>query len=1513
MQVGQLSLVSTEQDDGALSSATIVLEPCNGGDLSVVTDDYTVVEQIKSRSDNRAWSLREIAEKVLPDLYLAARSIDSQVKFRFVTEGRIGQWKDVLNFFKSLCQQDLLDESIVDQPSFSDEISFRRSSSKAESFWGEGSYTKRRLIERVVDEVRKRKEVGSEDLCMTQRNVLRMLANLEFEWECTTDNLQLEIDSCLAAVVNTAEEIPNAKRDMAMDLAEIASSGNARIDPNLFFQKHRLDAIPLSNWSSIRQKSVRVLQRELEIRRYDAQSDVRSADSKNILNSWSDSTPIVVVESETGYGKSWQLFALANSQKHAIEIPVYVEARGQIDDTLSHIGRIISERIWGQDQPLSLERIAKRRRLFHPSEEWWILLLIDNVQDPEEANQLALQPWEDWGVRVAIACHPSVSLVIQDSARDRAKASCVTEFSVEQTHQFLEYHVSGGWSDIPQDVMQMLRRPLLAQLFVDVVSNHSLSPTNEYELYDAYWKRIQRGDSTLNPLDEARLKTLVKGFIAGNNYPWTASQLLESDLSDSCIDRLLRAGWLVRTAEQHFAIAHDRLLNWVVAQTLVEDLRQESISISELGKWLKGFSFGNETIQGKYLGYVAMDVIWLIANDTNLTEALSTLIPLLEHHPIHTEDLYEKHLPTIGPSIVDALIDLLNSRKGVHYYQRHIIDGLCKLGGERLEERTKEMLNSDDPWQQRYALLILAQHPQEQCLSRIWDLHAAINWDPNPWLEEHDSKYYLFDNSYDALLANCRLHPDWIIHTARSANPKGEPFHTLAYLVSELDPAIGRTIWNSAKSDLMLKMPFDKDRSLATCMWHFPDSADKGWLEDRLDREDDLVGLSCFKALVRIDSKSAVDKLGTLSPTTLYRGSTWWFCELFTRHPNATRKNLLDLMKSGSSIEDIAECYRGNEHLIDTATLELLLEELDQRISVFLGDVSPNRESIYSLLLLIAATNTADQLACIERYQGSSLEQNLTDFIATIGARHGVGQDSLSREPAIELLFRIGGMAFTSIVNRFMESDSQYGRLDALKLAIKRPDEETLRICKTIAKSDVTWDDKGIPFEQNEAAVVLIASGHMEPIVDFFEQWWPEVYTDLTEPMESAGPLPEATRWILRKRIEASMPSPNPGLVDLLGFSDNAEDVTLVRTILANSDAGEELVRASLLSIERLGDNSEMTVPLLESRLRSEKDTRRLTRIALTTNGTDQAYDVLLKHYSEEYNLALAINLLNDSRTCDRAVELTKKHLRETKILFWSRDLLQLMKYVRDSEPTREILEDTVLRNRVLSLAFMEEGRSWVGGTKAGAIRAVAAFDKPKAIEATKIALQNPEGHEREVYAYLLVDLLGLEAVVPLMELLGEDLPKYVRVSIARALSTISCTDHLGEYLKLDDPLQSLSACRAVGYRMQDYGLIQNLEGLLDSCHDELIEEALQALDRIRRQQETGKLITAICSTKNQCEQWILIVALLEISDPGDQNRPLPIWAKSIWNCLTPFMRKYVQEDLGKRRKKLFDEMQRAN
>jgi hypothetical protein len=99
---------------GQIMQATLRLEPTGGGgDLQVISESSRVVQQLKAKSDEGPWSLTEVVTSVLPDLYLAVDLSDLNTAYEFVTEGRIGRWEGVYEFFQSLSQKECPDDDVL--------------------------------------------------------------------------------------------------------------------------------------------------------------------------------------------------------------------------------------------------------------------------------------------------------------------------------------------------------------------------------------------------------------------------------------------------------------------------------------------------------------------------------------------------------------------------------------------------------------------------------------------------------------------------------------------------------------------------------------------------------------------------------------------------------------------------------------------------------------------------------------------------------------------------------------------------------------------------------------------------------------------------------------------------------------------------------------------------------------------------------------------------------------------------------------------------------------------------------------------------------------------------------------------------------------------------------------------------------------------------------------------------------------------------------------------------------
>src|SRR5437773_2459590 len=68
----RFDVVARDDDAGGITAAQLILEPRGGGgDLQEVGRGRRIVQQLKAKSGGGTWSLAEIVQDILPDLYLA--------------------------------------------------------------------------------------------------------------------------------------------------------------------------------------------------------------------------------------------------------------------------------------------------------------------------------------------------------------------------------------------------------------------------------------------------------------------------------------------------------------------------------------------------------------------------------------------------------------------------------------------------------------------------------------------------------------------------------------------------------------------------------------------------------------------------------------------------------------------------------------------------------------------------------------------------------------------------------------------------------------------------------------------------------------------------------------------------------------------------------------------------------------------------------------------------------------------------------------------------------------------------------------------------------------------------------------------------------------------------------------------------------------------------------------------------------------------------------------------------
>ena len=1500
-------------DDGTLNQVTLVLEPVGGGgDLVVAEGRRKTAEQLKARPDGSTWSLREVVESVIPDLYLACTEPTETMSFRFVTEGRMGEWAKVYKFFRGLQNREL---SVNDPLSGLDdvsELSFGRHKSSSDvdndtkPFWERESYTERTLYERIVTEIRKRKVVRSnENELATQQKLWFLLANFEFIGQQSMDRLQEEIDAHLLAVVDCRDDIPLVRDSMAMDLARRATVGGADINVDRFFQSHNLNAISLTEWGELRDRTHQHLEAYLRLHGYDRNSDVRLSSATETLGQWPDGTPMMAVSGESGQGKSWRAFAIATHASANQELTVVVDATGNANTTLECAARTIWQRIAGHETTIPIPGIAKRvKHVLGERFGRWLTLIIDGVQDSAEGIALVREPWENYGVRVLFTIHPQLATRMERESFGRCCISLVGDFTVEELHQYLDICFGEKWPSIPDYLKAPLRRPLLASLYHETIADPSWRPETEYELYAAFWRRLVDE----NQLGGAVIKQLVRRFLDGLAYPFVGKTVLDVAGDDAVIQRLERAGWLRVVngpAGVRFEIAHDRLLNWVAAAVLVDDLYAGDITIEQLGDTLSGFLSVQTVIGGRHLGFVPMDALWMIVMDDTLSEQAPGVLAALERDFRQTEVLYEKLLPTLGVPVLEPLYHRLNSVIANDWVTRYVTNAISKIETGPNLVRVHELLHGDNPLLQRAAMHILGDHPSAEELDRLWELHVIGTRTPEVFLREHESRHTLHKESFRALRECCRLKPTWLDTAIERADPAIDPVHDLAYLVKSVRGKEGLAIWQRNKNSLLEKVSSEQARSIAACIQRYDDTDELDWLLENVSRPQDFVCAMAISALTHFAPAVAVEHLHELPRRELVFARSWYADHLFTKCPNDMSSKLLSMMQDEGTPWEIALIYSGREHRLDASTLDFLLDDLDRRLEEVLSVPDwGNTEPLYMPLRLLSRANTH---VAVERFRcrkGTSLESRLRDFLLRIGPRHTLVTDFLSRTKALDVLGRIGGIGFTHVVNEFLLAESRYGRLDAIKLAGRNPDGETYRRLAAICRSEDTWE--GFPLEQSDAVAVLMDTAQWETAINTVMRLGMRISGDVTD-LARRGLRPSSEVLAeVRSTIRIQGPSVAPGPVLTLGFGNPSEDSALVRSVLSNCDPDSDLAHACVIALDMMRDMNEESVPLLSQQLGITKH-EHSARNALIVNGTQAALRALREHVPGRFSVAIAINLINHLESPEEViqgiVENMETELEERGWWNFNHTLDQLLERVHDDAIVQQLIKSRSIREHVRTTAYADEGRAWTVGSKVAAIRCLAKFDAPAAFLAAKTALQTPDWHDREHYPHLLMDIDTSQAIPVLIDQLTIEESQSVANSICRALLSSDISSELAEWLESGNPITRRTACILTGWVGHGSHLEVKLRASLDDEDEEVVQEAVKAIDRWHLRSESQQLGQLILSEEDASTRWILLDCLLGITDPGDEHCDWPIEGPEIGKVLSPLQIDHVCHRLEALRK----------
>lgn len=1452
--------------------AQLVLEPRNGGDARAEAAGQYLVEQYKTRSDG-TWALSDI-QSVLRDLRKSVpSSLPPHARYRFVTDGRAGRLATFLSFLKAIKQvggRDELDDT------------------KIQNFGAGSQLTYRDYFDHLVVATRSATlpQAGDE-----QAITFHLLAHFDMDFSVAGIARAASIESLLRPYVPNLGDEPRVRQLLVGKLLERLSKGETRLDGmriEAIFREAELNPDRLRKLAELPFNMAALTHSRLERIKYRFDRDVRTTPY------WPIDKSVLVIAGESGSGKTWQLGRLLYTLGQEREIAVLITAATDRADLLIQASRDLWQFGLTETSETTLIAFSHRLRELYPNGgQPKVVIALDDVQDVNLAQDIVNQDWGDWGMRLAITVPRWIAQALQQSHENTVHVHVVSDFSVDELVSLLKKN-GRSWVELPADLKKILRNPVLAGLYLDLpYASFQAAPRSEYEIFENYWQRITRagrGDAGILMEFAARLYT-------SKTYPLPRPQWQEIGLDEQAVARIEATGWLRITESGEAVLAHDRLLNWAAAKYLAHQIESKQIKVENLGTYLTEDVLGTSMQQLRSrLGYVPMDLMWLLAEKKQSQGVVGRFVTLLENSRIYGsygEDLYQDHLPSLGqiaiPILLDRLREIIAASAGDYRVQLigKAFMALAKQENIDLDDTLGELLQAQEWDRQAVALPALTVSPNIRHLDRLWDIHqrglAAIH-------DKMDGrKWHHYEESFAAMRAGIAANPGWLQNRILASDPEIEPISELGYLLNNLEHPEAPTIWSQTKDVLFKKVSPSKPRSLLNCITRFRDHEKLDYVLRHLSTKEDFACGSAFTALAVLDPITAIDKLAGTHESELYFFRSHWLPILLQRHPDLTRRKLLELAEANSEgARFIENIFNERPDDMNEAMLRFILHkltiELQQRFDECTGG---EPHWLNRPLALLGSIVRKDFLAILEEEAGCEFERMLTEIAyAQLRTNSRVFNHLLDR--ARRVLILIGGEGLTWLLRKELESEHYWVRHGGLRWAYLRNDPGIVERLATIARHPISSDADGKQdtngfLEFHQAVTMLAALGADDILVNvIYETGRSDLPSDLDSLRANRGPMPKSLTQPTLSILQSQEPDENSLLTALVvaWLSNDADFIPVVRSVLERANPEGKVAGVACIALQTLGDRSDEFVLLA-------------TRLAATKGNSVWGLNSLLS-IGPQGREPLA-NWLKNRRAVDR-----------------SHQDIHVIHALYDNPETRSVSIDaavecclsgrypfnipyeiaaekdhTELREKIFETAFLPSSMEVSAPLRA--IEGLAKFDPQRALEAIEAGLHNHPKIERQL-CQLFARISPETAAAKLIEFaVSADRESLWRV----AGQTLRRLDPETVATSVIERMKGASSQRKAAAELASWIVTPAVTDALGHLADndsasEVRHTALKALDLHRREANLLELFAAFPAASFE-KRWSLLLIILEHAAPHLlTDREDKLWLGNIFNDDVP-------------------------
>ncbi|HWW59949.1 MAG TPA: hypothetical protein VN181_01150, partial [Thermoanaerobaculia bacterium] len=582
---------------------------------------------------------------------------------------------------------------------------------------------------------------------------------------------------------------------------------------------------------------------------------------------------------------------------------------------------------------------------------------------------LASLPLARWGIRVAVAIseREATRETLDTLPADVVEVVDVPDYTDEELAELLSRN-GRRWRDIRHEMLELMRRPLLAELYVHA-SNVRWMPTNEYAFYDACWNRLPDEE------DGEALRTLASLVVSGEKaYPWPAEVVRSAHISDAHVGRLEALGWLRRDANT-VSIWHDRLLNWAVAESLVArhagDLPALASSIADCARTSEN--------AGLRLGYVPMDVFWLALQRKKLgSEGIAELMRAVEREDVFRTDVfYDELLSTIGSSLAEALLARARHAEPNEAWEieLHVSRALNRIFSDDESSSAdfiQGALDDDSALVRAIGVRLAGDFPHGRFSDRLWQIYRELKGTPELPGEESNSGIamqnsqlvFARERTFSALVRAARLDHAWIrrlVHETPDA-----AFEDAMWLLSNMDSEAGRLLWLELKSIVLERMPIGSERALLRCIQTAHDDLEVPRVLEIVRKSERFTAATAFAALSVLAPDVALQEYPSIDAANLSFTRSWWLPWLMLRRPEETARAALSrIANDEGAVPYLAQSYYGLEDYLDREIAAAFLAWLVAEIAAFRAEGDEKKHLRLADILRLFMTSSAEALdAC---------------------------------------------------------------------------------------------------------------------------------------------------------------------------------------------------------------------------------------------------------------------------------------------------------------------------------------------------------------------------------------------------------------------------------------------------------------------------------------------------------------------------------------------------------------------